>query len=161
MVILYLISFLIGLFYFGGIFYLISNIINFIDMKIIYIGIIGYSAANFSLFMRLPNKEIQNAISFIKNKKIVMYSVIINLLDFTIAIVVGSLLYVISSSALIVPLIWFSVEYYLIEKGLWYLTPGGLMGKLLFLVNNVDLRRNYMFVGSATLFVLGKVQKNL
>lgn len=143
-----------------GIFSLFLKQFLEIDTKIIYMGIIGFSAVNYAIIIRLTKAELKNIEDFIKNKKVTIIAAILNWFDFTVAIITGSFLYTISSAALVIPLVWLSVECYLVDKGLWYLTPMGILIRLL-LYLKVDLK-NYALVGpSVVMLFFGKVQKSL
>ncbi len=132
-----------------------------VDPKIVYMGVVGFSAANYGVFIKLTSTELLKLAEIIKSKKDVsIIAVILNYLDFMLAVYVGFLIYGVSSVGLVVPLVWLSLEIYLADKGAWFLTPIGILLKALQFLK-VDMK-NYVLLGPpVTVLAFGKVQKSL
>jgi|GEM_PF-5640279 len=134
-----------------------------ISLKILFLAVVGVSIANFGKIIRLNPEEKKQMVEFIKNKKLVLLSIFIIWIDFTLASVIGDRIYYFASVGLLIPLLWFSVEAWFIEKGLWYLSPAGLITMVITIPLKMKTRiePTYFLAGMGILPLAGKVQKSL
>ncbi len=161
-VVIYLMALVLILLYFG-----VSIILLFVCFKVLpeimFLAVVGYTIVNLAAIMRLSNEEREQLVKFAKNKVVFLISVIAMNVDFILASIIGNWIYAVASVGLLIPLVWFSIESWLIDKGLWYLTPAGLIAGVLIvpLKTRIKVTSTYFLAGAGILPLTGKVQKSL
>lgn len=109
-----------------------------VPISVIFFALVGYTLANIRKLIKLTPEEIERFNELVENKKIVTMALAIVYIDALIVMVVGAKLALIASAGILIPLIWFSLEDWIIDKGYWFLTPSGLVAWLIFKVSNIE-----------------------
>jgi len=162
-VFLYLIALVLVIAYFSVAIVLLYMCFKIL-LKIMFLAVVGYTIANFAATMKLSGEEREKLTKITKDKVVILISAVVINIDFILASILGNWIYSVTSLGLLIPLVWFSVESWLINKGLWYVTPAGLIAGVLIipLKIRVKVTPTYFLAGAVGILPLtGKVQRRL
>ncbi len=162
-VVLYLLVLVLSILYLGITTYLLYMCLKVLP-KIMFLAIVGYTITNFAAVIKLSGEERKKHVKITKDKVIILISVIVMNIDFMLASIIGNWIYTATSIGLLIPLIWFSMESWLIDKGLWYLTPAGLITRIIIIPfkTRAKVTPTYFLAGEVGILSLtGKVQRRL
>ncbi len=115
-----------------GLLTIVLNVIFSIPLEVMLFGILGYSVINLRTLTRTKMEDKKEIISNFENKKLdLMLGIVIFNFSFILLSVIGNLIYSITSLGLLIPFFWFMGEYWIISKGLWFLSPMSILAKLI------------------------------
>lgn len=103
-----------------------------IPAKIVFFAIVGYATVNITTLLKLsPEERTSTGESIARHKKVILPITISAYIDFILLLAISSKLCSLSSAGLLVPLVWYLIEDWLIRRGYWYLVPSTLVGQTL------------------------------
>ena len=98
--------------------------------ELVFLALVGYTATNFGVLLRISREEFQKLSATVLQKKTLLAVVIMLYVDFLFAIGVASLFYPSTEAALLIPLMWFSLEKMLSDRGFWFLSPAAVIARI-------------------------------
>lgn len=133
-----------------------------VSQKIVFFGVVGYTAVNTARMLKVSPEERELIRKILtKHKRILLITTIAIYVDFALMLILSSNLYQMFSAAILVPLLWYLIEDWVISKGYWFLTPSSLVAGALLKIMKIkqeskDVVSKYYLPGFIPL--TGKVQ---
>jgi|Deesub1362A_J573_1020465.scaffolds.fasta_scaffold07720_5 hypothetical protein len=128
-----------------------------IPSKVLFFAVIGRLLSNMRQNLRVgETRKIYDTMRRKPRVMAILFAVIY--VDIVLVVIVSSFLLSMTSAAILLPILWYTLESWLMSVNKWYITPAGILTKIFVVIGGGDFREVPSYLPMP---LIGRVQRRL